>query len=66
MAGKERDAERDFDEKFKDRKVGQPFSTDRELVEEGKPREGTNLDLGEERSEEQQDEIDKLKKGRTD
>lgn len=66
MAGKDRDPEREFDEKFKDKKVGEPFKTDRSLVEEGKPREGTNLDLGEERSEEQLDEIEKMKQGKKD
>ncbi|HEX9106730.1 MAG TPA: hypothetical protein VF832_05875 [Longimicrobiales bacterium] len=63
MAGNDKDLEREFDEKFKEKKVGEPFSTDRELVEQGKKREGTNLDLGEERSEEQLDEIEEMKKG---
>jgi hypothetical protein len=34
--------------------IGQPYETSRELVEEGeRKRTGTNLDIGEERSEEQ-------------
>ncbi len=62
MAGKDKNLERQFDEKFKDKRVGEPFSTDRDLVEQGKPRQGTNLDLGEERSPEQLEEIEKIEK----
>jgi hypothetical protein len=51
------DKQKDWEKKVGDKRVGDPFSTDRELVEEGNPREGTNLDLGEERSEEQEEEI---------
>ena len=61
VASDAKDPGREFDENFKDRKVGQPFSTDRELVEQGKPREGTNLDLGEERSAEQLEELEKAR-----
>ncbi len=41
--------------------IGHPFETDREAVEEGQEREGTNLDLGEERSEEQKEEAERAK-----
>ncbi len=60
MASNESERKQEFDEKFGKHKVGQPFSTERELVEEGKERTGTNLDLGEERSEDQLEEIEKL------
>jgi len=53
----DRDKQKDWEKKVGDKRVGNPFSTERELVEEGKEREGTNLDLGEERSEEQEEEI---------
>ncbi len=66
MADNDKDLERQFDEKFKDKQVGKPFSTDRDLVEQGKPRVGTNRDLGEERSDEQQDEIEKIEKEKGD
>ncbi len=58
MAGS-KDRRKDWEEKVGDKRIGNPFSTERELVEEGKPREGTNLDLGEERNEEQQEEIER-------
>ena len=58
MAGESGKKER-FQKKFGDRQVGEPFATDRESVEEGQEREGTNLDLGEERSEEQLEEIER-------
>ena len=61
MASKESDKKRQFDEKFGEKKVGEPFSTDRDLVEEGKERQGTNLDLGEERSSEQLEEMEKAR-----
>lgn len=53
------DKQKDWEEKVGDERVGNPFSTDRDLVEQGKPREGTNLDLGEERSDDQLEEIRK-------
>jgi len=38
--------------------IGKPYETSRELVEEGeRKRTGTNLDIGEERSEEQKEEM---------
>lgn len=40
------------------RRIGRPYDTSRELVEEGdRKRKGTNLDLGEERSEEDEAEV---------
>lgn len=60
----EKDKQRDWEKKVGEKKVGQPFSTDRELVEEGKSREGTNLDLGEERSPEQEREIEQAEQDR--
>lgn len=56
----EKDKQRDWEEKVGGKRVGNPFSTDRELVEQGKQREGTNLDLGEERSQEQEEEAEQL------
>ncbi len=61
VAKNESEKQQEFDEKFSKKKVGEPFSTDRELVEQGKPREGTNLDLGEERSEDQLEEMEKAR-----
>ena len=61
VAKNESEKKREFDEKFSRKTVGEPFSTERELVEEGKPREGTNLDLGEERSAEQLEELEKAR-----
>ncbi len=61
MANNESDRKREFDEKFGKKRVGEPFSTERELVEQGKPRKGTNLDLGEERSPEQLEEMEKAR-----
>ncbi len=61
---RDKNRQRDWEKKVGDKKVGQPFSTDRELVEQGKPREGTNLDLGEERSPEQEREIEKVEQDR--
>ncbi len=61
MAKNESEKQREFDEKFGRKKVGQPYSTDRELVEQGPAREGTNLDLGEERSPEQLEEMEKVR-----
>ena len=58
MAKNESERKREFDEKFGRKKVGEPFSTDRDLVEQGKPRKGTNLDLGEERSADQLEELE--------
>ena len=61
---KKKDKQRDWEEKVGEKQVGQPFSTERELVEQGKSREGTNLDLGEERSPEQEREIEELEENR--
>ncbi len=61
MAKSEGEKRREFEEKFGKKKVGEPFSTDRDLIEQGKAREGTNLDLGEERSEEQLEELEKAR-----
>lgn len=61
MAKNESEKKQEFDDKFRKKKVGEPFSTDRDLVEQGKTREGTNLDLGEERSEEQLEEMEKAR-----
>ncbi len=55
---------KDWEKKVGGKQVGEPFSTDRDLVEQGKPREGTNLDLGEERSPEQEEEIRKIQQDR--
>ncbi len=60
MAG-DKDKQQQFRKKFGDKQVGKPFATDRDSVEEGQEREGTNLDLGEERSDEQLEEIEDLK-----
>jgi len=65
VAKNESEKRREFDEKFGKKKVGEPFSTDRDLVEQGKPRKGTNLDLGEERSEDQIEELEKAREERT-
>ncbi len=61
VAKNESEKKREFDEKFGNKKVGEPFSTDRDLVEQGQERQGTNLDLGEERSEDQLEEMEKAK-----
>ncbi len=61
VAKNESEKKREFDEKFREKKVGKPFSTDRDLVEQGQEREGTNLDLGEERSEDQLEEMEKAR-----
>ncbi len=61
MAKNESEKKREFDEKFGNKKVGEPFSTDRDLVEQGQERQGTNLDLGEERSEDQLEEMEKAR-----
>lgn len=57
----ERDLERkrnDLRKKGKPDQIGKPYDTSRELVEEGeRKRTGTNLDIGEERSEEQKREM---------
>src|SRR5690606_15437553 len=63
----ERDSSRELERKGEDlsrkgkpERVGRPYDTDRDLVEEGEgKRSGTNLDLGEERSEEQQREMER-------
>lgn len=60
-----RDINRELEKKRKEMRskgkpdhIGQPYDTDRELVEEGeRKRTGTNLDIGEERSEEQEREM---------
>lgn len=45
-------------EKGKPDHIGRPYDTSRELVEEGeRKRTGTNLDIGEERSDEQKREM---------
>lgn len=52
-------------EKGKPDQIGSPYDTSRELVEEGeRKRSGTNLDLGEERSEEQLREMREAREGR--
>ncbi len=61
MAKNESEKKREFDEKFGKKQVGEPFSTDRDLVEQGKERRGTNLDIGEERSEDQLEEMEKAR-----
>ncbi len=61
VAKNESEKKREFDEKFGKKQVGEPFSTERELVEQGKERRGTNLDLGEERSPEQLEEMEKAR-----
>jgi hypothetical protein len=44
-------------------RIGRPYETDRDLVEEGeRKRSGTNLDLGEERSEEQEREMERWRR----
>lgn len=49
---------RELREKGKPDHIGRPYDTERELVEEGeRKRPGTNLDLGEERDEEQKREM---------
>jgi hypothetical protein len=59
MARKRSDARlrrlrRQLEREGKPTMIGQPYETSRELVEEGeRKRTGTNLDIGEERSEEQ-------------
>lgn len=53
-----------FEKKFEKDQVGKPFATDRDSVEEGQEREGTNLDLGEERSEEQMEQMHELDEDR--
>ena len=60
-----RDINRELEKKRKEMRskgkpdhIGRPYDTDRELVEEGeRKRTGTNLDIGEERSEEQEREM---------
>lgn len=62
---KHRDSKSDLDakrrelrKKGKPDQIGKPYDTSRELVEEGeRKRTGTNLDIGEERSEEQKREM---------
>jgi len=62
-----RDATRELEElrrrlreEGKPDQIGRPFDTSRELVEEGeRKREGANLDIGEERSPEQQREAER-------
>jgi len=62
----ERELERKREElrrKGKPDQIGRPYETDRALVEEGeRKRPGTNLDLGEERSEEQQREMERWRR----
>lgn len=49
---------RELRKKGKPDQIGKPYDTSRELVEEGeRKRTGTNLDIGEERSEEQKREM---------
>ncbi|MFO7259894.1 MAG: hypothetical protein DIU52_001980 [bacterium] len=49
--------------KGKPDRIGRPYETDRALVEEGeRKRPGTNLDLGEERSEEQLREMERWRR----
>ena len=49
---------RELREKGKPDHIGRPYDTDREVVEEGeRTRTGTHLDIGEERSEEQEREM---------
>jgi len=49
---------RELREKGKPDHIGKPYETDRDLVEEGeRKRSGTNLDLDEDRSEEQKREM---------
>ncbi|HEX7092001.1 MAG TPA: hypothetical protein VF192_17925 [Longimicrobiales bacterium] len=66
----ERNLEREIERKREDLRrrgkpdrIGRPYETDRELVEEGeRKRPGTNLDLGEERSEEQEREMERWRR----
>jgi hypothetical protein len=66
----ERDLQRELERKReelrrmgKPDRIGRPYETDRELVEEGeRKRPGTNLDLGEERSEEQKREMERWRR----
>lgn len=49
---------RELRKKGKPDRIGRPYETSREFVEEGdRKRTGTNLDIGEERSEEQKREM---------
>lgn len=53
-------------EKGKPEQIGHPYETSRELVEEGeRKRTGTNLDIGEERSEEQLREMREARESRS-
>src|SRR5690606_16454093 len=53
-------------EKGKPEQIGRPYETSRELVEEGeRKRTGTNLDIGEERSEEQLREMREARESRS-
>jgi hypothetical protein len=66
----ERNLEREIERKREDLRrrgkpdrIGRPYETNRELVEEGeRKRAGTNLDLGEERSEEQKREMERWRR----
>lgn len=68
----ERDIQRELEEKREELRekgkpdqIGSPYDTSRELVEEGERKgSGTNLDLGEERSEEQLREMREAREGR--
>lgn len=54
---------REMREKGKPDVMGNPYDTSRALVEEGdRKREGTNLDIGEERSEEQKREMERWRR----
>lgn len=49
---------RELQKKGKSEQIGNPYDTSRDLVEQGdRKRVGTNLDIGEERSEEQKREM---------
>lgn len=51
--------------KGKPDRIGNPYDTSRELVEEGeRKRQGANLDIGEERSEEQKREMERWRRER--
>lgn len=66
-----RDTERELEkkrdelrEKGKPDQIGRPYDTRRDAVEQGdRKREGTNLDIGEERSPEQQRESERWRRG---